>query len=127
MSKKRDKDELIIPTKEEMDKESEKFKEEMDNTQLRLQRAKKFIDDYIAYNKKHGLSNESIQITDTIDSLWAIADDMRVRKEAGEFSTYMDAYRWAAKHITQNGKTIKAESLENEWHKAKSKGTVGLD
>jgi len=67
MSKKRDKDELIIPTKEEMDKES------------------------------------------------------------GEFSTYMDAYRWAAKHITQNGKTIKAESLENEWHKAKSKGTVGLD
>ena len=28
MSKKRDKDELIFPTKEEMDKESEKFKEE---------------------------------------------------------------------------------------------------
>ena len=123
MSKKRDKDELIFPTKEEMDKESEKF----NDPKFRLQSAKKVIDDYIAYNKKHGLSNESIQITDTIDSYWAIADDMRVRKEAGEFSTYIAAYRWAAKHITQNGKTIEAKSLEGEWHKAKYKGLVGLD
>ena len=123
MSKKRDKDELIFPTKEEMDKESEK----LNDLKFRVQSAKKVIDDYIAYNKKHGLSNESIQITDTIDSYWAIADDLRVRKEAGEFSTYQDAYEWAAKHMTQNGKTIKAESLKNEWHKAKIKGLVGLD
>jgi hypothetical protein len=123
MSSKKNKDELIFPTKEEMDKESEKFNDPNYGIQL----VKNMLDERIAFNKKRGLSNESIQITDTIDSLWAIADDMRVRKEAGEFSTYMDAYRWAAKHITQNGKTIKAESLENEWHKAKYKGTVGLD
>ena len=123
MSKKRDKDELIIPTKEEMDKESEKF----DDPIYRLQVAKDMMDEHIAFNKKHGLSTESIQRIDTINSLWCIAEDMRLRKEAGEFPTYMEAYRWAAKHITQNGKTFKAYSLQNEYHKAKTKGLVGLD
>jgi len=134
MSKKRDKDELIIPTKEEMDKESEKFKEEMDKQSEKfddpiylLQVAKDMMDEHIAFNKKHGLSTESIQRTDTIDSLWCIAEDMRLRKESGEFSSYMDAYGWAAKHITQNGKTFTAYSLQNEYHKAKTKGLVGLD
>ena len=37
----------------------------------------------------------------TNDALWAIADDMRERKEEGEFETYMDAYRWAAKNISK--------------------------
>tara|TARA_Y100001970_G_C14184703_1_gene831889 strand:- start:538 stop:903 length:366 start_codon:yes stop_codon:yes gene_type:complete len=76
------------------------------------------------FEEKFGKQPEKV---DTIDSYWAIADDMRVRKEAGEFSTYKDAYDWVAKHMTQNGKTIKAESLKNEWHKAKIKGLVGLD
>jgi hypothetical protein len=49
---------------------------------------------------------------------------MRVRKKEGEFPTYIAAYRWAAKHITQNGKRFKAESLENEWQKAKTKGLL---
>ena len=39
MSKKRDKDELIFPTKEEMDKESEKF----NDLKFRVQNAKKFL------------------------------------------------------------------------------------
>jgi len=67
----------------------------------------------------------AIKFKDTKDALWAIADDMRPRKENGEFLTYMAAYRWAAKHMTQNGKRFKAESLVNEWHKAKAKGKVG--
>ena len=28
-------------------------------------------------------------------SLWAIADDMRAKKEEGEFDTYREAYEWA--------------------------------
>ena len=76
------------------------------------------------FEDKFGKQPEKV---DTIDALWSIADDMRERKEAGEFSTYMDAYRWAAKHITQNGKTFKAYSLQNEYHKAKTKGLVSLD
>ena len=31
-----------------------------------------------------------------MDTLWAIADKMRFRKEQGEFKTYRDANRWAA-------------------------------
>ena len=34
-----------------------------------------------------------------MDTLWAIADKMRFRKEQGEFKTYRDAYRWAAINI----------------------------
>ena len=40
---------------------------------------------------------------ETNDALWAIADDMRQRKEKGEFDTYMDAYRWAEKNISKKG------------------------
>ncbi|SVE02350.1 uncharacterized protein METZ01_LOCUS455204 [marine metagenome] len=123
MSKKRDKDVLIIPTKEEIDKEFPKFDDSIYSSQAIID----MIDKHIAFNKKHGLSTESIQRIDTINSLWCIAEDMRLRKEAGEFPTYMEAYRWAAKHITQNGKTFKAYSLQNEYHKAKTKGLVGLD
>ena len=65
-----------------------------------------------------------VKPVDTIDALWSIADDMRVRKKASEFPTFMAAYRWAEKHMTQNGKKITAKSLQNEWHKAKIKGFV---
>ena len=65
-----------------------------------------------------------VKPVDTIDALWSIADDMRVRKKASEFPTFMAAYRWAAKHMTQNGKRFEANSLQNEWHKAKIKGLV---
>ena len=34
-----------------------------------------------------------------MDTLWAIADKMRFRKEQGEFKTYRDAYRWASIYI----------------------------
>ena len=64
------------------------------------------------------------EITNSSDALWAIADDMRTRKEDGEFSTYMDAYRWAARNMQQNNRRFTAKSLQNAYHKAKSSGTV---
>ena len=64
------------------------------------------------------------EITNSTDALWAIADDMRTRKEDGEFSTYMDAYRWAARNMQQNNRPFTAKSLQNAYHKAKSSGTV---
>ena len=65
-----------------------------------------------------------VKPVDTIDALWSIADDMRVRKKASEFPTFMAAYRWAEKHMTQNGKQIKAFKLERAFHKAHSEGIV---
>ena len=59
------------------------------------------------------------------DALWAIADDMRGRKKAGEFDTFRDAYRWAEKNLSKKGLTITAHKLEREYHKAKSIGKVG--
>ena len=64
------------------------------------------------------------EITNSSDALWTIADDMRTRKEGGEFSTYMDAYRWAARNMRQNNRRFKAKSLQNAYHKAKSSGNV---
>ena len=61
---------------------------------------------------------------DTKDALWAIADDMRTRNEEGEFDTFMDAYRWAEKNMTQNGNPIKAKNLQRAYHKAKSERKV---
>ena len=60
----------------------------------------------------------------TSDALWAIADDMRARKEAGEFETYMDAYRWAEKNMKKKGVIITAKKLEKAYSKAKSEGKV---
>jgi len=61
---------------------------------------------------------------ETNDSLWAIADDVRERKEEGEFDTYMDAYRWAEKNISKKGVNITAKKLERAYHKAKSEGKI---
>lgn len=64
------------------------------------------------------------KLTLTNDALWAIADDMRERKEEGEFETYMDAYRWAAKNISKKDVIITAKGLERAYHKAKSEGKI---
>ena len=61
----------------------------------------------------------------TTNALWAIADDMRARKDDGEFDTYMDAYRWAEKNIDKKGTVITATKLEKAYSKAKSEGKVG--
>ena len=62
---------------------------------------------------------------ETNDALWAIADDMRARKDAGEFDTYREAYRWAENNISKKGVIITAIKLEKAFHKAKSEGLVG--
>ena len=58
------------------------------------------------------------------DALWALADDLRHRKQEGEFSTYEEAYIFGSKNYSHNGKEIKPSSLRNEWHKASSAGRV---
>ena len=58
------------------------------------------------------------------DALWALADDLRHRKEQGEFLTYEEAYIYGSEHYTHNGTEIKPLSLKNEWHKASSAGRV---
>jgi len=68
------------------------------------------------------------EIENTQDALWAIADDMRYRKDddedEGNFSSYMDAYRWAARNMRQNGNRFTAKSLQNAYHKAKVSSRV---
>lgn len=60
----------------------------------------------------------------TNNALWAIADDMRERKDASEFETYMDAYRWAEKNLSKKGIIITAKKLERAYHKARSEGKL---
>ena len=60
-------------------------------------------------------------------ALWRIANKMRFRKEQGEFKTYRDAYKWAVKNITSSKvQPIKVQKPEKAYHKAKSKGKIGI-
>ena len=61
----------------------------------------------------------------TNDSLWAIADDMRARKEEGEFDTYREAYQWACDNYYKKNVKLTVKNLERAYHKAKSQGLVG--
>jgi len=69
-------------------------------------------------------TDDPVEKEDTNNALWAIADDMRQKKKNGEFETFREAYRWAEKHMTQNGKQIIASKLEGAFHKASSEGRV---
>ena len=73
---------------------------------------------------KIGKINKSHSKEEYPDALWALADDLRHRKEQGEFPTYEEAYIYGSKHYTHNGAEIKPLSLKNEWHKASSAGRV---
>ena len=77
------------------------------------------------FNKyKEQLSEDSSNKEESNDALWAIADDMRARKDKGEFETYMDAYRWAEKNVSKKGVTFTAKKLERAYHKARSERKV---
>jgi hypothetical protein len=58
------------------------------------------------------------------DALWALADEMRYKKEQGEFDTYVEAYKYAADHYWHKeiGKAITADQLNGAYRKAKSEG-----
>ena len=58
--------------------------------------------------------------------MWTIADDMRARKEDGEFATYREAYLWAEKNARKKGTQTTVIKLEKAYHKAKSEGKVGI-
>ena len=101
-----------VDGKEISDKQRVLLQERLDNEEL---------DRLLDSKQKKSKKNK----TSTNDALWAIADDMRARKEEGEFETYMDAYRWAEinyKHI--NNIKITAEKLQKAYHKSKSEGRL---
>ena len=57
-----------------------------------------------------------------MDTLWIIANKMRLRKEQGEFKTYRDAYKWAVKNISSSKvQPLTFQKLEKAYHKAKLK------
>ena len=56
--------------------------------------------------------------------IYGLADDMRYRKDNGEFETYREAYRWAAKHFTVDGQDITWKKLEKNYDKSASAGKV---
>ena len=58
----------------------------------------------------------------TNDSLWAIADDMRARKEEGEFDTYREAYQWACDNYYKENVKLTVKNLERAYHKYVSEG-----
>lgn len=109
---------FIIPAKEQIIKDqiASKYSEFIPKTDLHplLSTFEPFT--YLANKKSEN---------DTTDALWAIADDMRARKENGEFDTYREAYRWAEKNISKKDLIITAHNLERAYHKAKSEGKVG--
>ena len=108
----------IIPSKKQIieDQIASQYSEFVPSIELHplLSSFKPFI-----YKNTARLKNE------TTDALWAIADDMRARKDDGEFDTYREAYEWAANNIVKEGIHITAIKLEKAYHKAKSKGKVG--
>ena len=61
----------------------------------------------------------------TKDTLWKIADDMRGRKDDGEFLTYRDAYQWACINYKKENVELTVQKLESAYHKALSRGMVG--
>ena len=86
-------------------------------------------DGYIASKSETGSYkidkiNKSHSKEEYPDALWALADDLRHRKEQGEFPTYEEAYIYGSEHYTHNKAEIKPLSLKNEWHKASSAGRV---
>jgi hypothetical protein len=60
----------------------------------------------------------------TKDTLWRIADDMRGRKNDGEFLTYRDAYKWACDNYEKKNIELTMLKLERAYHKALFKGIV---
>ena len=57
-------------------------------------------------------------------TLAEIADECRHRTEIYLFKTYREAYRYAEKNWTQNGKPLNAARLEKAYWKAKSEGKI---
>ena len=56
------------------------------------------------------------------NSLWAIADDMRAKKEEGEFDTYREAYQWACDNYYKKNVKLTVKNLERAYHKYVSEG-----
>ena len=61
----------------------------------------------------------------TKDTLWKIADDMRSRKDDGDFLTYRDAYQWACDNYEKIKVELTVLKLERAYNKALYQRMVG--
>ena len=75
------------------------------------------------FNKNNNnLDNDSSDKEKSNDALWAIADDMRARKEEGEFDTYREAYQWACDNYYKKNVKLTVKNLERAYYKYVSEG-----
>ena len=75
-------------------------------------------------NTKSLLDNDIAEKEDWNGAFWSLADELRNRKEDGEFESYDEAYQFGADHYTKDGQPFEANQLKNNYHKAKSEGRV---
>lgn len=91
--------------------------------------------EFFNYFQEQGIDIDTISpllqntISDGIEDwnapLYELADRMRMRKDAGEFDSYRNAYRWAVEHMTINGQPIAGwNKLERAYEKAKDQGLI---
>ncbi|MDC0145662.1 hypothetical protein OAI93_03615, partial [bacterium] len=75
-------------------------------------------------NTKSLLDNDITEKEDWNGAFWSLADELRNRKEDGEFESYDEAYQFGADHYTKDGHPFEANQLKRNYHKAKSEGRV---
>ena len=91
--------------------------------------------EFFNYFQEQGIDIDSVSpllqntISDDIEDwnapLYELSERMRMRKDAGEFDSYRNAYRWAVEHITINGQSIAGwNKLERAYEKAKDQGLI---
>jgi len=53
-------------------------------------------------------------------TIYGLADDLRWRKNQGDFKSYEEAYKYGEKHWTVNNQAVTAKQLRNNYFKAKA-------
>ena len=86
-------------------------------------KGKKLLELYIE-NLRKDIQNKIKGKKDWIGAIYALADELYIRKKEGEFGTCREAYKFGEKHYTVNGKNITWKQLENNLHKARSVGKL---
>lgn len=77
------------------------------------------------------VNNSQRENDDWIGNIWGLAEELTdkvIDKDGkGEFKTKKDAWRWGEKNMTCNGEKVTADSLDNEYYKASSRGDIELE
>ena len=98
-------------------------KNDLDTRDSQWERSVRELVHWFSNNKLEAKTDSESKI-ETNDALWAIADDLRDRKNNGEFETFRDGYRWAEKNISKKGVDITFIKLERAYHKANNEGRI---